>query len=417
MGRSSADISPSTTKILSCIPQCVVKKLVAKCLPAVRIDWDAFAPDRFYASTIAEINKLPKCDAAEFYDVIRHVNDIAKHRENGRFILEQIIADQRFLDMSRDLDFPNEIAAMSAWVYCEVPPLWSRLAKRSAAAEVENYRTVTCWFGKPNATMSLEEGEKQFCQTLKDYLQRVSQPLKHVHLDRDDGDEVTRYIIHFDPYPQKVPTFDREESDELAMCLGTEAERFQVMVFHESRKLMLRCQFSTEQSNHIIALFLTYVLQADPVERPQSSFNVALFNDPAFGWSLAEDPDVIECRTYGIKFVINHPDGLVEEISHSRSSGDILEFIDSRYAADAPERLLRSILEVRIEVTIRSGRRPTCLEQNLDGTVNDPRQVKTIPVRITETGRHISCRNGLDKAKVEAFLDRNGLHDANHVVK
>jgi len=413
----AADISPSTTKILECIPKIVVKNLVAKCLPSIKIDWGGFEQGSFYPSTIAAINKLEKESAAEFYDIIRRVNEIARHRENGRFILEEIKAAGRMADMAADLPYNHEIAAMSAWVYCEMPELWARITKRTAAAEVESYRTVTRWFEKPRPTMSPEDGEMCFCQMLKDYLNKVSQPLKHVHLDRDVGDDVTRYVIHFDPYPQKVPTFAKEESDELDMRLGIEAERFQVTVFHEARKLVVRCQFSNEQTEHIVKLFLDYVLQAARAERPQSHFDIERFNAASFDWDTSRDEDVIDCRTYGVKFVINHPDGLIEEIGHARSRGDILAFVDERYGEGAFERATRSMLEVHVDVTIFSGRRPSMQQVDLEGRTIDVRRPKSVKVRLTETGRSVKCRNRVDKAKVEAFLDHNGLHDLNNVVR
>lgn len=413
-----ADISPATQTILTCFPKTVVKQIVEKTIPTLKIDYSAIEQGYFYTTVYSRITALKPEEYAEFFNIIRKINTVSRFKENGRFINDMIKEAGKEIDKARDLGANIEIKATVAWVYCNMPGLWKLLDKRSATQEVANFHVQSQWYGEIKPRYTSAAGEKWFKQEVKDLLKK-SQPIKHVRIDNDKGIDVTRYVIHIDPYPGKIPTFDeeQEDEDELKMTYDVEAEPFQIVDFHEAHKITIKCKFRREQTAKIIEYFLRYIIQAEPIAKPISEFAIARFNAPSFTWNLSNDPDIISVRNRGIRFIVTQDDGLIEEIGHVRSAGDILEYIEENYSSDDRRRELREILEFQADVTYYSGRRPRYMTEDIFDGVEDNRKHKTALVTIKPTGRSIKGCSQADRKKLERFLDNNGLQDLNDVKK
>lgn len=418
MAGPSTDIAPSTAKILSCIPKDVVRAFVARTLPNATIAYDTFEQGYFYESLYDAVAKLPKNESIEFFDTIRKINAVARHKENGRFIQDEIHAAHREFDMAHDLGISRESHALVAWVFCNMPDLWALLDKRSAALEMASYRVSSFWYGDRQHLYGPAEGRRLFKREVKDLLKK-SQPIQHVNIESDEGQDVTRYVVHIDPYPGKVPMFDQEKEDDdsLKMQIDLEAEPFQIVDYHEEHKLTIKCKFRRDQVEKIIEYFLRYIIQAEKVPRPRAEFQISAFNSSSFTWKIDQDPDIIDTRTCGIRFMVTHADGVIEEIGHIRTQGDILEYVDSKYSPDEIKREQREILEIQADVRYFSGKRPTYFQQSTDGDIIDNRKVKTARVVLRSTSRVIKNCRGADKKKLEMFLDHNGFFDINEATK
>lgn len=310
---------------------------------------------------------------------------------------------------------------MVAWIRLEDPDLFENLLAVELA-KCQEASGGNRYYLKGNYDGRIGDPNGQFKDELKAYLRAECGVDLHVSVEKNALKKYVRFTVTTDPFPSHKQHFSKEKQDQDKDILRThparDAECFYITLHHRTTRgsyFQVRCDYTTAQRDVVANYFARFVLMSDLGVKPEQRRDLSAFLTRPKKFDTSDVDGLVDYRYEGVNMHILSGDKRRNNIYVRRFvDADFYDEIERRRDLDDVPIESRKLVELYLEVVLKTGDRPELVQGGFDGFGDfDGRDEKTYLVTVKSKGFWESKPTATesDEKKIDKLLEKMGLRD------